>query len=71
MKEIISDMQNGAQLITSSESNIVHVWKDNNEVYQFGSYLLFRMYQLEIVYQEPKYFDYVLTPKFKNYNHAK
>lgn len=71
MKEIISDMQNGAQLITSSESNMVSVWKDNNEVYEFGSFLLFRMYELGIVYQEPKHFDYVLTPKFKNCNHAR
>lgn len=68
MKEIIRDMQNGACLITSSESNMVSVWKDNNEIYEFGSFLLFRMYELEIVYQDPnQHFDYVLTHKFKNF----
>ncbi len=65
MREIIRDMQDGAQLITTSESNSISVWKDNNEVYEFKSFLLFRMELLGIVYQEPKYFDYVLTPKFK------
>lgn len=71
MKEIIEDMRNGALLITSSESNMVSVWKPNNETYQFGSFLLFRMYELGIVYQEPKHFDYVLTPEFKTNNHER
>ena len=68
MREIIRDMQDGAQLITTSDSSMVSVWKNNNEVYEFGSFLLFRMYMLGIVWQDPRQgFDYVLTYEFKKH----
>jgi hypothetical protein len=65
MKQIVKDLQNGGILITHSSSNEVGLWMPDNSHYKFGSFLLFRMEQLEIVYQEPRYFDYVLTAKYR------